>query len=303
MRNEVITLKQAKSLESTLSRLLKLGDIEALAKETGFVKRVRRVRPLELLSSLIVCCGGADIKWLSQVHRSYASFSGEMIQYKPFHNQLRKEGFSMWLIAVIELLMNFFVKSELVPNSKKLQEFEDIIIHDGSSVSLKDSLASEYPGRFTKNAPAAVEIHTTLSLYGCSVNQISIAADKEAETHFRPSPQDLRGKLLLADRGYQDRQYFQEILENGGSYIVRGKTNIKPIVSKAYDERGRRQKRLEGKILDLTKLKGKHYDFEIYWEYPDGTRFEERLAVLYKQDGSPKKRAPQQNLWVKIINS
>ncbi len=217
MRNEVITPEQTKSLEVTLSSLLKLGDIEGLARETGFVKRKRRVRPLELLSSLIVCCGSTNLLWLSQVHRSYASFSGEMIQYKPFHNQLRKSEFSRWLIAVIEMLMNYFVKSALVPSSKKLNKFEDIIIHDGSSVSLKDSLASEYAGRFTKTLPAAVEVHTTLSLFGCSANQISIAADKEAEKHFRPSPEDVTGKLLLADRGYQDRQYFQEIVKNGGS--------------------------------------------------------------------------------------
>ena len=289
MRTEYVTPKDATAMEQTLANLLQVEGIENLAYETGFVKRRRLVKPMDFLCSLIVCFGGAKLEWLSQVHRSYCTFSGVKLSYKPFHNQLRKPECSDWLQAVLLHLMNFYTTTQLVCDRKGLEQFDDIIIHDGSSFGLKDCLASEYPGRFTKTSPAAAELHCTLSLFGSCPHRLILSPDKDAEKHYRPDPKMLRNNLFLADRGYEDLMYFRGIQNEGGSYIARGKKSIRPIVKTVYNSRGRRVKRLEGRPLCIEKLKGQDYDMTVVWPNIDGSTFQERLLVLHKKGPRNKK--------------
>jgi hypothetical protein len=89
--------------------------------------------------------------------------------------------------------MNLGCQSSLVLKKKHRERFNDIIIHDGSSFGLKSSLASEFPGRFTKTSPAAVELHCTFSLCGKTPHSIILALDKESEATYRPSPSVISG--------------------------------------------------------------------------------------------------------------
>ena len=45
-----------------------------------------------------------------------------------------------------------------------LGEFGRIVIQDGCSFAVKDALREQYPGRFKKQNPAAVELHVTMSV-------------------------------------------------------------------------------------------------------------------------------------------
>lgn len=290
MRNsQVVTPTKAIAFENTLSRLLKMEDLDEMARAHGFVKRARSLSPVHFLASLMVCCGTTKLQWLTQLHRYYNVFSGSEIKYKPFHNQLRKTELSNWLQAVLVRMMNMWSQSELIARSKGTAEFDDIIIQDGSSFGLKDSLQKSFPGRFTKLTPAACEVHCTLSLYGSCPDSITVAPDLNAETHYRPDASTLNNKLLLADRMFEDLGYFQSIQDNSGFYIVRGKKSLKPTVVVAYDGQGRRQKRLEDKRLDLSKCKGKNYEMYVRWDFKDGTSLTERLLVLYKREAKNRK--------------
>jgi len=277
------------ALEQVLSSLIQMEGLSELALKFGFIKRQRKLNALELLSALMVCCSSAGVQWLSQIHRAYCGLSRRQISYKPFHNQLRKPELGEFLQSTLSHLMGQGYKSTLCLSPKLKERFKDIQIHDGSSFGLKESLASAFPGRFTTTSPAAVELHCTLSLFGSMPNSVTLAADSESEVRHRPNPESLKDSLLLADRAFEGLDYFKKIQNNDGFYIVRGKKNIKPIVVKAYDQRGRRQRKLEGRTLDLTKLKGQNYDMEVEWTCSKGTILSERFCVLYKRGPKNKK--------------
>ena len=86
--------------------------------------------------------------------------------------------------------------------------FKDIVIQDGSSFALKQTLRGTFPGRFTTIEPTAVEIHATYSGFADEVRAVQIAPDAEAERQFLPDPLTLQDRLLLADRGYPSVPYF-----------------------------------------------------------------------------------------------
>ena len=52
-------------------------------------------------------------------------------------------------------------------------------------------------------------------------------ADTASERAYLPKTELIRNQLLLADAGYVDFNYFCQLSEHGGSFIVRGgKTSI-----------------------------------------------------------------------------
>ncbi len=106
--------------------------------------------------------------------------------------------------------------------------FRSVHIHDGSSLKLDDALAGVFPGRFTKTAPAAIELHMSMDLATGSMNYLDIAAGKESERHYMPFANELKGTLSLMDAGYFDISWCHEADRTGGYYVIRTSNAINP---------------------------------------------------------------------------
>jgi hypothetical protein len=184
---------------------------------------------------------------------------------------------------LLERTLEKMTRPVLCPGlGSKLGKFRDILLHDGSSFALKDGLKKEWPGRFTTVSPAAVELHVTMSAFEDNPIQITLAPDKEAERALGPKAEELRGCLLLEDRGYEHRQFFVDMQSAGGFFIVRGNKAIRPIVRRAHDLRGRRLRHLEGKLLSWEALPSRSVDLQIEWGKGTET-YCGRLVALYKR--------------------
>ncbi len=138
--------------------------------------------------------------------------------------------------------------------------FNHIRIQDGTSFALKSTLADTWPGRFTTVSPAAVELHVDLDLMSEMVNRVELTADTASERASLPQAQELIGDLLLADRGYFATRYLQAVDDAGGFFIVRGKTDINPLIIKAIGPDGRELKRFRNQRLKAVKHLLSNYD-------------------------------------------
>ena len=76
----------------------------------------------------------------------------DQIAYKPFHNQLRKQGFPLFMRALVERAIALRLK-ECLPDAHGLAGFEQVLLQDGSSFALHPQLAEHFPGRFNKHTP------------------------------------------------------------------------------------------------------------------------------------------------------
>lgn len=280
----------AKALRAVFGR----KQAEQCAREIGFVRRVRKLMPYALALALVSCLGCGKADWIADIHRAHNKLTKSKMQYKPFHNQLRKPEFAEWMRRLLEtaMLKLTFPVLEAVPASK-LGVFKDIRIHDGSSFAVKATLKKSFPGRFRKVSPAAVELHVTMSGLENTPHSIELAPDKEAERHFLPDPETLEGCLLLGDRALQDKVYFIDIDAANGYFIIRGTKNIKPTILEARTATGVRARHLrylEGTILSPSKLPRESVDLEIEWI--DNTKKEVywgRLVIIYKPGRRNKK--------------
>lgn len=250
-----------------LNQSLDPNVITQIARNVGFTVRLRDVKPAALASTLIYSLGGRKTETLSDIQRSFNALSGSTVCYKPFHNQLAKPSFPEFIREVLCHLLGQMTVKILKPlPSSTLAMFEDIILQDGSSFAVKDSLKEAYPGRFTAISPAAVELHATMSVFADQPITISLSPDSQGERDFLPEPESLTHKLILGDRGYEDTEYVARVRDAGGHAIIRCKGTLNPVV-KSCQVNGRLPRALRDRPLKeiIGKLRGKHADLDVEW--------------------------------------
>lgn len=280
-KRDIATI-EAERISKKLAEVLSDAEVEKAARQCGFLQRRRKIAPAALLIACISTLGAGTAAWLADILRAFNAFTGNAVRYKPFHNQLSKRRFPIFTHAILEQALAKLTAPVLESLPKgKLAEFSEILCHDGSSFALKDTLAKKWPGRFTKVTPAAVELHVTMSVLKDNPVAITLAPDKESERPFAPKAASLKNRLILEDRGFEDRVVFADTGEAGGFFIVRGKKNSRPIIQSARDENGRRIPRLEGKRLKWRTLPRHTVDLDIEWKINSRRTYCGRLVAIY----------------------
>jgi len=132
-----------------LEQTLGSAALNRLGKETGMAERFRQIQPARLATALISALGTQPVKYLSDILARFNELvEPHSVQYKPFHNQIKKEAFPRFTHGIFLSVLDKLVVDTLVPlPGSFLAGFDDIIIQDGSSFALHDKLAEVYPGR------------------------------------------------------------------------------------------------------------------------------------------------------------
>ncbi len=78
-----------------LKQLLSSSELNRIGKFTGFCQRLRDIQPARLLPALLSGLGCDKVDGIAGLHRHFNALQlhdTDQIAYKPFHNQLRKQG-------------------------------------------------------------------------------------------------------------------------------------------------------------------------------------------------------------------
>jgi len=272
-------------MQRKLKKALNQGRIDEVGRQIGFILRERVVTSYSLALSLLCALSVLPVRSLADLHRAFVALTGKDIEYKPFHDQLSKEAFPELMREVLCLLIEHLVVDALRPiPGHLLARFTDILLQDGSSMAVDNALREEFPGRFTANRPAAVELHATMSLFKDQAVNITLTPDVDGERTYLPDPAELVAKLLLADRGYFDKHYLWRVDQEGGYFIVRATRRINPTVV-SCSVNGRWRRRCEGKKLRevLPLLRGKDADLMVQWT-EKGKEMRLRLVLVWNPD-------------------
>ena len=288
-KKDIATI-EAETIRRKLLQVLGDEAVEEIARRCGFLRRRREISSAALLVACISTLGAGTATWLADILRAFNAFTGKTVRYKPFHNQIKKRRFPVFVHAVLRHTLAKLTAPllESLPKNK-LAQFEEILCHDGTSFGLKDTLERQWPGRFTKVTPAAVELHVTMSVLSDNPVAITLAPDKETERPFSPKAGSLKNRLLLEDRGYEAREFFADVHRAGGFFVVRGTKAIRPTIRSARDGGGRRLRHLEGKPLSWRVLPRHDVDLDIDWKCRSSRIYNGRLGVIYKQGKRNKK--------------
>jgi hypothetical protein len=277
---------------SKLKGIFNEEHLNAIGSKVGFSERLRVVTPYRVGVLLVSLFASRRVETIADVQRGFSALYGEKVEYKPFHNQLRKEGFAEFMKELVSELLSKAVFRVLKAKRRgALSNFRRVIIQDGSSFAVKDELKKIYPGRFTATSPAAVELHATYELFEESMVKISLRADTDSEQLELPVAEDLKGDLFLGDRGYLNLEFGSQVNEVGGYFIMRGKSSLNPQITAAFCESGRKIKHLFDEQLKSASgfSKSSLADLDVCWKKVSGKELHLRIVVFW----SPKEKRHQ----------
>jgi hypothetical protein len=264
-----------------LRQLFNENWLNKTAKQQGFCQRLRDIRPLEHVSSLVSALGGyGKVDAIADLHRSFNGIHMDTsagVAYKPCQNPLRKAEFADFMQVVTCRAMVLFKQELCLELPEKLKLFEQVLLQDGSSFALHPDLAEIFPNRFKGHSPAGVECHMTMSL--ADAQPIKLGATW-LQRDYLPKAEQMTHKLLLAAAGYVGLKYMADIERNNGFYLMRATQQINPTITRALYSKGKEVKALAG--LKLTVLKQRSgvrtqvLDLDVDWQ-----RHECRMVLFW----------------------
>jgi hypothetical protein len=258
------------------------ASVNELGKATRLCRREREATPYRLMLTLIESFASGTLDSIADIHRAFNALCERQMHYKPFHNQLSKPGFPVFMRLMLSRLLNELACEVLrfAPDCPYAR-FEHIRMQDGTSFALKPALTNTFPGRFTTISPAAVELHVDLDLLSEGLNRVALSADSEGERQFLPDAQEVTGALLLADRGYVSLDYMRSLDAAKGCFIIRGKANMNPLILNAIGADGSELEAFVDQRLNAVKGQLSQHDcVDMTVRFGTGVKaFECRLVV------------------------
>jgi hypothetical protein len=197
-----------------LEQLLSPAELDRIARDCQFCLRKRAITPAMLVTALLRALGCDQVDGIAGLHHHFNALQlvdAHQVSYKPFHNQLRKASFALFMKALVERAIALRIGQQM--KTASLGAFKQVLLQDGTSFAVHKSLAEVFPGRFKTISPAAIECHMLMSLLEQRPVCMQVSADTASERQFLPEPERLNNSLLLADAGYIDMAYFAKLNE------------------------------------------------------------------------------------------
>jgi len=249
--------------------------LNACGKDVKFCRRQRIITPLRLGLALTATCASQRVATSADLHGGFHALFGTTMTSKAFSHQVAKPHFADFARTMTEQLISEMRLTVLgFAKGHALAAFRPIVMQDGSSFAIHDSLREVFPGRFKAVKPAAVALHTTMALLCDAPTTVVLTPDTTSEQAFLPEPTSLRDRLLLADRGDVDVHDLRRVHDAGGFFLIRAKAGMNPPVLDAFREDGKRLRSLRHKSLQT-----------IHATLPKRQRVERR--VPWHVDGAP----------------
>lgn len=234
--------------------------IQRIARESGFVRRHRKLDPVAFLYTLAFDTGPQLYHTLEALRDAYNKRTPDPILsaggfYERFTPELVE--FLRQCVAYGLAQLRVTPENRLTP---KLARFTDLLIQDSTVIRLFTALSKVYPpARLAKNTKstrtAGVKIATLFSARANGPARLELFAESTSEIDTLKVGPWVKGSVLLTDLGFYKHQGFARIEENGGFYLSRLKANANPTLIGSHLVHRGRAIGLEGKRWSEVALR------------------------------------------------
>ena len=265
------------------------------AKETGLIKRERKIEAFVMLWTLVFSFGSHLPRNLANMKRKYEKASKKEIAESSWYMRFTPELVEFLKVCVTHAIEQLALEQNKVL-SEKLAKFKDVLIQDSTIIRLHKSLAKKWPAARSKTVAAGVKVGMLVSAVANSPKSIGIYAETTNELKTLRIGPWIKDRILLIDLGFYKHQLFAKIKENEGYFVSRLKGNADPLIIDMYNTCPGNSIDVKGKYLSeiISKLKRQvlDVDVEISFKKPnyngksktrmDTERF--RLVAVYNMD-------------------
>ncbi len=282
-------------IEKDLNAMFSADWLKKTARETGLIKRERKINPVIMFWVLTLGFGVRLQHTLASLKRSYEKAGDVELSDGSWYERFTPELVTFLRMCVIHGIEHL-AKEQSHQLSEKLFGFKDIVIQDSSIIRLHSSLSEKWPATRTRKTAAGVKVGLLVSAVANGPKNVALHAENTSEVKTLRMGPWVKDRILLIDLGFYKHQLFARIQENGGYFVSRLKKNADPLIvdlnkkcrGQSIDVKGKRLStilpKLKRKVLDVNveisfkrrKYKGK--------QNPDTETFR-MIAILNEETG------------------
>lgn len=267
--------------------------LEQAARETGLIKRERKIQPLIIFWVLVMSFGVRLERNLANIKRSY-----EKASYKKLSDSSWYERFTPELVAFLKACVTHAIehlaKEQNRVLGEKIARFQDVLIQDSTIIRLHKVLAKKWPAARSRTVAAGVKVSALVSAIADGPKRIGIYAESTNELKTLRIGPWIKDRILLIDLGFYKHQLFARIKENGGHFVSRLKGNADPLITGVHNTCRGNSINVKGKHLSevLPRLKRQVLDVEVEVSFKrrsyngkeqnDSEQF--RLVAIFNED-------------------
>lgn len=250
------------TLEDSLREMFPEEWLRQTAKDTGLIIRERKIDPVVIFWVLTLGFGVRLQRTLASLKREYETEANKTISDSSWYYRFTPELVEFLHQCVIHGIEEL-AKEPGRKLSKKLENFQDVLIQDSTIVRLHSSLADKFPAARTRKVAAGIKVGVMVSAVANGPKTVALYSEKTAEIKTLKIGPWIKDRILLVDLGFYKNQMFARIEENGGYFVSRIKKNMDPIVVSVEEGLSKtKSKEFAGKPVSecIKQLSGKNLD-------------------------------------------
>jgi len=267
--------------------------LKQTAKETGLIKRERKVTAVEMFWVLVNSYGVRLARNLAFIKRNYEKFSNKKLSDSSWYERFTPELVAFLRLCVIHAIEQLAMEQNKVLN-EKLAKFKDVLIQDSTIIRLHKSLTKKFPAARSRTVAAGVKVSMLVSAIANSPKSINIYPERTNELKTLRIGPWIKDRILLIDLGFYKHQVFARIKGNGGYFVSRLKGSADPLIVSVHNTCRGNSIDVIGKHISeiLPKLKRQLLDVEVEVSFKrrkyngkerlDTERF--RLVAVFNED-------------------
>jgi putative transposase len=189
------------------------------ARSLGVARRVGKIDPYALVMVVLLGLVVRGPTAIAQLRQVYCRVGGISLARSAFWSRMSPSlATLMW--EILARVMND-ARSEPVRPPGVLSGFRDVIAVDASVIKVHDKLRPVWKGTRRNSAKAALKLHAWVRVFTGELVKARITADAYADSKAFGIDQNLRGVLVLFDRGYASPSLWRRIDSVGGYFLCR----------------------------------------------------------------------------------
>ena len=280
-------------IEKDLCTLFPSEWLKQAARETGLIKRERKITAVEMFWVLVNSYGVRLARNLAFIKRNYEKSSNKKLSDSSWYERFTPELVAFLKLCVIHAIEQLAMEQTKVLN-EKIAKFQDVLIQDSTIIRLHKSLAKKFPAARSRTVAAGVKVGMLVSAVANSPKSIGIYPERTNELKTLRIGPWIKDRILLIDLGFYKHQVFARIKENGGYFVSRLKGSADPLIVGLHNTCRGNSIDVIGKYISeiLPKLKRQILDVEVEVSFKrrkyngkeslDTERF--RLVAVFNED-------------------
>ncbi len=220
---------QKHKVERALCALYPPEWLRKAAKQTGFVKRERKIDPALFFWVLVLGFGVRLQRSFASLRRGYEKSADTRLSSSGFYYRFTPETVSFFHAAVLRGI-EALAQEPSRALKERLASFKDLVIQDSTVVRLHKLLVDKWPAARTRVVAAGIKVSVLVSVIADGPKNVRIFGERTSEQKTIRIGPWVKDRILLLDLGFFKYQLFSRIERNGGYFISRLKDNADPLI-------------------------------------------------------------------------